>query len=184
VLTSLRYTGSPGENRNFSASPPAGRPYARTFLPANLNARGHLESESTAFRSVAWIAADDFLDALDGTPDPWDEDALWTFANRVSVVIAALFQCSAAIPERSRLRVEALLEAVRDVELEIEKLAAPLTSEVIDRLPSAQRIRHFWCVWGPVERLPNITSQRSPGDRETDYGSTRRTQDDLMWQTL
>jgi hypothetical protein len=157
-----------------------------TFLPANLNARGHLESESTAVRSVAWIAGGDFLDALDSTPDPWDEAGLWTFVRRVGVVRAALQQCSAAVPDGSRLRVHALLEAVRDVESELEMLAAPITFETIDRLPSTQRIRHFWRVWGPVARLPNITSRRSPGDRDTAFRPTLRTQDwqDLRWRTL
>jgi len=115
-----------------------------TFLPANLDARKRLEPESTAVRSVAWIAADDFLDALDGTPNPWDNDDLWMFAERVSSVKIALRQCSAALPKDSRLRIDALLKEVLDAESEIEMLAAPLTSMLIDRMPSTRRIRDFW----------------------------------------
>jgi hypothetical protein len=155
-----------------------------TFLPANLDARRHLEPESIAVRSVAWIAADDFLDALDCTPDPWDNDDLSMFADRVSGVKVALRQCSAAVPQGSRLRIDVLLKEVLDAESEIEKLAAPLTSMVIDGLPSTRRIRDFWEAWGPVQRLPNISSERSPSRTEVDRRPTRRNGDDLRWQTI
>ena len=68
------------------------------FLPANLAARSVLETATSAVRAVAWIAADDVLDALDGGAESWDKAATGVLEQRVALVELALTQCLGFAP--------------------------------------------------------------------------------------
>ena len=155
------------------------------FLPANLAARIVLEPENSAVRAVAWIAADDVLDALDGGPDSWDPTAIILLEHRVALVDLALVQCLAVAPAGTRARLSAIHVAVRDLRSELTRSGErPFGRERLDHLAPTMRIRHFWSVWGPVHRLPNL--QDSPTDQESvERQPGHRAQADyLHWQTL
>ncbi|MGY1701275.1 hypothetical protein [Geodermatophilus sp. SYSU D00766] len=118
-----------------------------TFLPANLDARRAWETESVAIRSVAWIAADDLLDALDGTPELWQAASLKLFESRVSLVKLALEQCDLALPDAQKHRLRALLNAVHELEVELSSLIAPFPAARLDAIWVVERIRNLWgCV--------------------------------------
>ena len=75
--------------------------------------------------------------------------------------------------------------AVHDLRSELTRWGErPFGKESLESLACTMRIRHFWSVWGPVPRLPNI--QDSPTDQESveRQPGLRAQADYLHWQTL
>lgn len=135
-----------------------------TFLPANLDARKHHESESVATRSVAWIAADDALDAIDGADDQWTPGTRRLVCARVAHARAALQACSEL--SSSLTRMSALCDLLQELELALRRHDGAATWNDVDALDSTKRIRHMWETWGPVPRLPTIADRLlRPDDR-------------------
>lgn len=156
-----------------------------TFLPANLAARSQYEPASTAVRSVAWIATDDLLDALGGSPTQWSDDDVALFLDRASVVESALEACLDLAPAESHTRLKAVLAAVRTLPREFERRrTGPLTFALVNRLHCLQRVRHFWEVWGPVPRLPNIPEPPATDVVVERQPRRREEPGKLHWNTL
>jgi hypothetical protein len=154
-----------------------------TFLPANLNARQRSEELSKAVRSIAWIALDDLLDALDGTPQCWNAADFELFMNRVKLNALALDQCVASISKPTPFRLATLHAAVREFIREIEIMAPPVEFRTFECLELVERFRAWWNAWGPVERLPGFPPA------ETDFPSDHRpalrhSVIDLRWSTI
>ncbi|WAX58529.1 hypothetical protein M6B22_07130 [Jatrophihabitans cynanchi] len=131
-----------------------------TFLPANLDARKRHESESVAARSVAWIAADDVLDAIDGADDPWTPDMRRLACARIAHARACLHGCAELTSALTRIK--AICAQLEQLEEILGRADGPGSFNDVDALDATQLIRHMWQTWGPVPRLPTI-SERSRG---------------------
>ncbi|MDF1605908.1 hypothetical protein [Nocardioides sp. YIM 152315] len=153
-----------------------------TFLPANLDARRRLETESVAVRSVAWMGADDVLSAIDGAPVLWDRDTLELVRGRVSVAALAIEGCRIAAPSQTRLRV--LAETVHQLEVDLAALGPTTTCYSVDAFASTERIRTFWETWGPVLRLPNVLTARREIAPEDDPQPSLKASGVPRWSTL
>ncbi len=131
-----------------------------TFLPVNLAARRQHEDEATALRSVAWIAVDDILDAVDGSAAIWEHVDRRTISARLSITESAL-AATASTVDKHNVR----LDAVQD---ELAELHAWLVREnpaglhEARSLASLRRLREQWQRWGPVPRLPGIPEVTPP----------------------
>ncbi len=131
-----------------------------TFLPLNLDARLKFETQPIAVRSVAWIATDDILDALDGSQPKWDEAERELICTRLRLVILAIEQTLAYIggnhTRLSSVRASAsqLLKWIIQVE--------PRSAHVADLQPVVARVRLQWERWGPVRRHPAIMNDDHP----------------------
>jgi hypothetical protein len=155
------------------------------FLPANLAARSFWETAPKAVRAVSWIAADDLLDALDGGPDIWDQAAIDVFGERVALVEVSLAQCLGIAPADTHTRLNAIRTAVHDLQADLPRLCErPLSMATLDNLPCIMRIRHFWSVWGPVPRLPNIYDTPTDGVAVDRQPRLREQAEHLDWLTL
>jgi hypothetical protein len=128
-------------------------PFA-TFLPANLDARRRVETESAAVRSVAWIAVDDVLDAIDGSPATWDDPVLQLLAARLGVVEIALAQVAQFLGDAGP-RLSSVAESVGELNhsLARNRPPDPITAEHHEAL---RRLRAQWNSWGPVPRHPLV----------------------------
>lgn len=129
-----------------------------TFLPVNLVARQESEAPFQAVRSVAWIAVDDLLDALDGSVGECDVDNLSIFEQRVALIREAIVQCAGVPPDASyRLRLNLLLTEVERLLVTIRDPSfSPTRWHAFDDLDSIVKIRLWWNSWGPVMRLPGV----------------------------
>lgn len=125
-----------------------------TFLPANLSARSRHESESVAARSIAWIAADDALDALDGVGESWTDETRRLVTARIAHALTCLEACAGLTT--SLTRINALAEQLRLLSTSLDHGDVPAHRRDVDHLESTRRIRHVWDAWGPVPRLPTI----------------------------
>ena len=136
------------------------------FLPANLNARMRSESAPVALRSISWIAVDDVLDAIDGSPALIDEGGRRLLLARITTTRMALESCHA--PQGTRIDRAGLVRTQLTNLLErLSTATTPFGIGAIDRWETVIRLRHWWTVWGPVERLPGIgvaTRGRLPTD--------------------
>jgi hypothetical protein len=125
-----------------------------TFLPANTDARRRIEPDSVAIRAAAWIAVDDVLDAVDGSPANWDEIVLNVLDTRLHVVVMALDQVSQLIgPPGPRL--ESVFTSVSELRqwLALKRPANPRDAE---RCRALRRLRFQWDSWGPARRHPLV----------------------------
>ncbi|MHB1172813.1 MAG: hypothetical protein ACYCZY_10055 [Lacisediminihabitans sp.] len=130
------------------------------FLPMNLNARVRIESTSIAERSVAWIAVDDAVGSIDGSPLNWDRDDVALLSIRLGVVQIAIDQTLKLIGHES-LRLQSVLTSVRALRTSL--LLRPTTSrELIDRDPALATLRAQWEQWGPVQRHPLVSEDYAP----------------------
>jgi hypothetical protein len=136
------------------------------FLPANLNARMRSEVAPVALRSISWIAVDDVLDAIDGSPALIDERGRRLLLARIATTRIALESCHS--PEGVQVDRGGL---VRNQLVTLsERLAivnTPFQIGAIERWEPVIRLRHWLTAWGPVERLPGIgaaTRGRVPSD--------------------
>lgn len=135
-----------------------------TFLPANYAARSAVEAPMRAARAVAWIAADDTLDALDGMAEEWHHDDASLFLDRLGLVELALIQCLPLLQEDTRTRPAAVLEAVTALrDAIVRDHERKWTCEAVDALPITARLRHYWSTWGPIARLPGVEESPPPG---------------------
>lgn len=128
-------------------------PFA-TFLPANLDARRRIETESVAIRSAAWIAIDDVLDAIDGSPSTWDAPALQLIAARLGVVETALSQVAKFLGNAGP-RLGSVAESVGELNHLIAR-SRPPDPRMADHSESLRRLRAQWDSWGPVPRHPLV----------------------------
>ena len=68
-----------------------------TFLPANLDARIRHEDANVAVRSVAWIAVDDAVGIIDGSPETWEDEDRSLIDMRLQIVELAVRSTEAQI---------------------------------------------------------------------------------------
>lgn len=132
-----------------------------TFLPANLDARSRHEPASQAVRSVAWIAVDDAVGVIDGSPDIWAEADRVLIDKRLHLVELAV-RCTEDWVGSPAPRLRSVAESV-----------ASLRDWVVDRCPDGAhladcrgemtRLRSQWEAWGPVRRHPLIPNEDSRG---------------------
>lgn len=133
-----------------------------TFLPANLDARMKLESEPVAVRSTAWIAVDDAVGVIDGSPEHWDEGTRQLLDIRlqlVEIAVASTRQWIAA----PNTRLESVQESVAELRSWISN-ESPLQAVSADSQPSMSRLRAQWSRWGPVPRHPLIPEVPPAGE--------------------
>lgn len=128
-------------------------PFA-TFLPANLDARRRIETESAAVRSAAWIAIDDVLDAIDGSPEDWDEPVLKVLTARLTVVEIALSQVIQFLGSAGP-RLGSVAASAGELRHWLAR-ARPSNPGAADRNESLRRLRDQWNNWGPVLRHPLV----------------------------
>lgn len=155
-----------------------------TFLPANFSARRVAEDMSAAVRSISWIATDDLLDALDSTPAHWDASDLELFAKRVALVELAVNQSIEEIPVGARLRIEAVSKAVSELSATLAKVSVPTPRQRIDRIHAVDRLRTWWWVWGPIQRLPGVEPESDAPHGANHLPALRCLPTDLRWQTM
>jgi hypothetical protein len=152
-----------------------------TFLPANLNARSRVEPAAAAVRSVAWIAADDAVGAIDGSPDYWDDATLQLLDARLRIVEMAVQQTALCLPSPSP-RLESVLASVRGLR---EWMAAdsPHNPSTAEGQHALMRLRMQWERWGPVLRHPLIPEAegRELSGRQP---SLRRSLESMAFRTL
>lgn len=154
-------------------------PFA-TFLPANLDARQRVEPERVAVRSAAWIAADDVLDAIDGSPPSWDESVLKLLDARLHVADLAVSQ-TAAFVGSGDVRIESLHSSIKELRDWINRLR-PSDSDSLEELEALRRLRLQWSSWGPVRRHPLVPeppdaefSEHRPMIRQGQFSKPYRT---------
>jgi hypothetical protein len=157
-----------------------------TFLPANLNARSSSENLTQAVRSVAWIAVDDLLDAIDGSPVEWHNEDLDLIAKRLDIVAVATEQCIMAAPEESSLRLLAVRKTVAALREELDAVSIPVGRDRVNLMESVRRARYWWDAWGPVQRLPGLDSPARITLSDDWKPSLRSDQErsELRWRTI
>ena len=133
-----------------------------TFLPANLAARRLIETDSTALKSVCWIAADDVLDAFDSsrrTRNLWPSEVVDLFEARLHFARLSLDHCC-NLPDVDGDPDVALLKRTID-SIATELAAARSTDGLLDptRLTSIELVRGFWDDWGPTPRFPGVVAE-------------------------
>lgn len=130
-----------------------------TFLAANLNARLRHERHADAVRSVAWIATDDALDAIDGSPTSWTAGDRALLVARLTIVEMAVHNAETLMKSGST-RLQSVAESVSLLKKWILG-QAPERAHPADRLSEMVRLRSHWDSWGPVPRHPLIQDQSS-----------------------
>lgn len=137
-----------------------------TFLAVNFDARRRIESPPVAVRSVAWIAVDDALGAVDGSPRIWDENTRRLIETRLQVVEKAIEQTRLVL-DGNGLRLDDVQASVRNLRGWIAEVDDSDTRGV-ERHPAVLRLRAQWRCWGPVARHPLIPDADSTDlpDRE------------------
>ncbi|WP_141396714.1 hypothetical protein [Microbacterium gorillae] len=132
------------------------------FLPANYSARRQQESAATATRAVAWIAADDAVGVIDGSPPTWDSDIRRLLGVRLQVITTAIENTRRIIPEGTT-RLSSVHQSVQQLQQWIDT-ARPADPWSADGYPALQRLRTQWRAWGPVPRLPSIMETPAPDE--------------------
>lgn len=132
------------------------------FLPANYSARQQLEPPATAVRAVAWIAADDAVGVIDGSPPSWDPDTRRLLGVRLQVIATAIENTRRIIPV-SPARLNSVHESVQQLQQWIGS-AHPADPWSADDQPALQRLRTQWRAWGPVPRMPSISESPAPDE--------------------
>ncbi|WP_133161220.1 hypothetical protein [Microterricola pindariensis] len=142
-----------------------------TFLPANFDARRRIEPGSVAARSAAWIAVDDSVDALDGSPAIWGPSAVTLLDVRLRIVEMAIDQTMRQV-ELPNSRLESVGSSVKALRAWLAQSPEP-NRKSFESHPALQLLRHQWERWGPVSRHPLVAddqrpliTQRQPGLRE------------------
>jgi hypothetical protein len=155
-----------------------------TFLPANLDSRLRTESLTCATRSVAWIAVDDFLDALDGSDEHLDAKELELFTRRTEIVSIAVEQCTSAVPLEVRSRLRAVHQASVEMLTLLRGQDVPVGWSAIERSAPVAKFRHWWEVWGPVDRLPSVEPSTDRPQTDVSRPALRGAPGDLRWHTI
>lgn len=154
------------------------------FLPANLDARISSEGLPRAARSVAWIAVDDLLDALDGSATEWRAKDLELFSKRVALVGLATVQCMKAVPAEAQVRLRAVQHAANDMVSWLRSVSTPIYYRDVAVAEPVAKFRHWWEVWGPVERLPTVVTSTNRSMGQDHYPALKNEAHDLRWQTI
>jgi hypothetical protein len=137
-----------------------------TFLPANLDARMRQEDANVAVRSVAWIAVDDAVGVIDGSPEIWEDADRSLIDMRLKIVELAVRSTEERIVSTApRLRSVAVSVAALREWVIRESPAGP---HIVDRRPEMARLRLQWERWGPVPRHPLVPERdtRDPDERQ------------------
>ncbi|MGG7308853.1 hypothetical protein ACQXVK_16865 [Curtobacterium sp. AB451] len=165
---------------NFAVSHLDQMPLA-TFLPANLDARMRHETEGLALRSVAWIAVDDAVGVIDGSPECWDDDARRLLDTRLRVVEIAVASTRRLIGTRNT-RLESVQQSMAELRSWIADGPA-LEAAMADDQLSMSRLRAQWEQWGPVVRHPLIPEVPFTGEFQA-QPALRTTPDSMHFRTL
>ncbi|WP_307318850.1 hypothetical protein [Microbacterium sp. SORGH_AS_0862] len=152
-----------------------------TFLPANLDARMRLEPEPLALRSVAWIAVDNAVGVIDGSPERWDDDARQLIDTCLQVVEIAVASTRERIGA-SNTRLESVEKSVAELRTWISN-ESPLQAALADGQPSMSRLRTQWNQWGPVPRHPLILEVPPTGECQAPP-ALRSAPDSMHYRTL
>lgn len=125
-----------------------------TFLTANFDARVRHEEDGVAIRSVAWIAIDDALDAIDGSTEIWSADDRALLDIRLRLVELAVC-CVEDWLATASPRLRSVAESVASLRQWVvaEKPSAP---ELAECREETVRLRLQWEKWGPVCRHPLV----------------------------
>ncbi|MCW2539687.1 MAG: hypothetical protein JWN95_1412 [Frankiales bacterium] len=151
------------------------------FLPANLDARSRIEPIDVAIRSVAWIAVDDVLSALDGSPEDWNDDERILLAARLRIVEIAVEQTTRQLAAPS-IRLASVLASAANLRQWVVDMA-PVGSSVAERLLVVAQLRTQWTRWGPVPRHPLIPDEPAP-DRAEPPPGLANSPDTFRYRTL
>ncbi|MBM2620401.1 hypothetical protein JIG36_33310 [Actinoplanes sp. LDG1-06] len=154
------------------------------FLPMNFDARTRHEDTRQAALSIAWIAVDDFLDALDGSPEQWDRDELELFSKRVALNIFATHQCLTLVPAKYHTRLQSVHQEAKEMAAWLRRSSSPLLWHKVNRAEPVGRFRFWLDTWGPIERLPSITAPSGTSPDDDFRPSLRDDPGDLRWRTI
>lgn len=152
-----------------------------TFLPANLDARMRLEPEPLALRSAAWIAVDDAVGVIDGSPERWDDDTRQLIDTCLQVVEIAVVSTRQRIGGPNT-RLETVEQSVAELRTWISN-ESPLQAALADGQPSMSRLRTQWNQWGPVPRHPLIPEVPPTGEFQAPP-ALRSVPDSMHYRTL
>ena len=135
-----------------------------TFLPANLDARMRHEQGSVAIRSCAWIAVDDVLDLIDGSPETWSDADRRLIDVRLRVVELAVLHSARLLPSPA-VRLKSVATSVTSLRQWIRD-ESPIDAYLADRTHDTVRLRSQWETWGPVPRHPLIAADQPRDGRD------------------
>lgn len=152
-----------------------------TFLPANLDARTRLEPKPLALRSASWIAVDDAVGVIDGSPERWDDDIRRLIDTRLRVVEIAVASTRRWI-DVPNTRLESVQHSIAELRIWIAE-ESPLQAALADGQPSMSRLRTQWNQWGPVVRHPLIPEVPPTGEFQA-LPALRSTPDSMHYRTL
>ena len=136
-----------------------------TFLALNLDARRRHESDRVAVRSVAWIAVDDALDAIDGSPYFWDDEVRDEVDVRLCVVEQAV-GCVVDFLGSNEPRLESVAHSVASLRKWLAD-ARPAGLDVVESRDEMLRLRLQWENWGAVFRHPLVRDEGEPDPNES-----------------
>lgn len=128
-----------------------------TFLAANLDARRRHEPESLAIRSVAWIAVDDAVGVIDGSPTAWTESDRSLIDARLHVIELAV-RGAQHVAGTDAARLRSVAESVKSLRAWVEH-RDPAGPHLADNLPAMVLLRAQWEAWGPVPRHPQVSCE-------------------------
>lgn len=152
-----------------------------TFLPANLDARMRIEQENVAIRAVAWIAVDDTVGIIDGSPERWMDEDRSLIVKRLEVVELAIRGTTEYLARRTP-RLDSVAGSVSALRAWITE-QRPTHASLAERRDEFARLRMQWERWGPVPRHPLVTADdtRDPDERQP---RLRDAPEDLAFRTL
>ncbi|WP_156786353.1 hypothetical protein [Microterricola viridarii] len=131
-----------------------------TFLPANFDARRRIEPASVAARSAAWIAVDDSVDAVDGSPAIWGPSTVTLIDARLQIVEMAIDQTMQHV-EMPNSRLASVSSSVRALRAWLAQPPEP-NRKSLESHSALQLLRHQWAHWGPVPRHPLVVDDQRP----------------------
>lgn len=152
-----------------------------TFLPANLDARMRIEQHNIAIRSAAWIAVDDAVGIIDGSPEVWDEEDRSLIDTRLHVVELAVRTTRQHLGTPSP-RLDSVAGSVAALRTWITQ-QRPNRARLAEHRSEFARLRMQWENWGPVPRHPLVSEDdtRDPNERQP---RLRKAPEDLAFRTL
>ena len=128
-----------------------------TFMVANLDARRRHESDQVAVRSIAWIAVDDAVGVIDGSPGVWADADRILVDTRLRLVEIAI-RCTNDWIGQSTPRLRSVLTSVEALRRWVVE-ARPSGPHLADRRDEMLRLRLQWENWGPVSRHPLVPEE-------------------------
>ncbi|MCD5349883.1 hypothetical protein [Kineosporia mesophila] len=154
-----------------------------TFLPANLDARGRVEKPLAAARSIAWIAIDDVLDALEASPIRWSSRDRKLYVDRLTLSRKAVAICLELVEVEHRFRLKLVQGLWEEILLLLADGSIGNGYDEISRLVPIAKARQYWETWGPVDRLPGVEPGPQERFRDVLIGHRQRPSD-LRWRTI